>query len=134
MGDEPYAALLPWVVFAVVDRAHGGGPLWAGIGALITAVDAARHELARDRASRNVIDARRSRRGSARWPSPARCTASDTGFLAHDGRALSAAGFAVIAFGSLAFSPGGRVLHAPARPVEPLGRPRLPPRQRADHA
>ena len=30
---------------------------------------------------------------------------SDTGFLAHDGRALSAAGFALIAFGSLAFTP-----------------------------
>ena len=38
MGDEPYAALLPWMVFAVVDRAQGGGPLWAAVGALITAV------------------------------------------------------------------------------------------------
>ena len=34
MGDEPYAAVLPWVVFAVIDRAQGGGPLWAGVGAL----------------------------------------------------------------------------------------------------
>ena len=47
MGDEPYAALLPWMVFAVVDRAHGGGPLWAGIGALITAVTLLADELTR---------------------------------------------------------------------------------------
>src|SRR5258706_4825393 len=36
VGDEPYAALLPWTVFAVIDRAHGGWPPWGGVGAVIT--------------------------------------------------------------------------------------------------
>ena len=94
MGDEPYAALLPWIVFAVVDRAHGGGPLWAGIGALITAVacsltssriDGLRHG--------NVIVL-----GAIVWFAglavAGALTSSDTGFVADNGRALSAAGFA----------------------------------------
>ena len=38
MGDEPYAALLPWAVFAVVDRAQTDGALWAGLSALMTAI------------------------------------------------------------------------------------------------
>jgi hypothetical protein len=103
MGDEPYAALLPWAVFAVVDRAHGGGPLWAGLGALITAITLLVTS-SRDRSSRNVLLL-----GAVVWfgglAIAGAITRSDTGFLAHDGRALSAAGFAIIAFGSLAFTP-----------------------------
>jgi hypothetical protein len=38
MGDEPYAALLPWMVFAVVERGHGHGVTWAAVSAIITAV------------------------------------------------------------------------------------------------
>ena len=104
MGDEPYAALLPWMVFAVVDRARGGGPLWAGLGALITAITLLITSSRRDAGSRNVILL-----GAVGWFSALAVAGafhrSDTGFLAHDGRALSAAGFAVIAFGSLAFTP-----------------------------
>jgi hypothetical protein len=103
MGDEPYAALLPWAVFAVVDRTQVGGTLWAGLGALITAI-ALLLTSSRDRSSRNVIVL-----GAVVWFAglaiAGAITRSDSGFLAHDGRALSAAGFALIAFGSLALTP-----------------------------
>ena len=133
MGDEPYAALLPWVVFAVIDRAHGD-PLWAGVGALDHRDHAARHEHAAEPDVAQRVDARRGRlvrrhrrrrhREPDRTPASSRTT---------DARSR-AAGFAVIAFGSLAFTPARRVLHAPARAVRAVGRPRVPPRQRPDHA
>lgn len=104
MGDEPYAALLPWMVFAVVDRAHGGGPLWAGLGALITAITLLLTSSRGEPGSRNVIVL-----GAIVWFGALAVAGalhrSDTGFLAHDGRALSAIGFAIIVFGSLAFTP-----------------------------
>jgi len=108
MGDEPYAALLPWVVFAVVDRARGDDPLWAGIGALITVITllatSSRH---RETKSRNVILL-----GAIVWFSGLALAGalhrSNTGFVAHNGRALSTAGFALIAFASLAFAPATR--------------------------
>ena len=104
MGDEPYAALLPWMVFAVVDRAHGGGPMWAAIGALITALTLLFTSSRAEQRSRNIIVL-----GAIGWFSALAIAGalhrSETGFLAHDGRALSAAGFALIAFGSLAFTP-----------------------------
>lgn len=104
MGDEPYAALLPWAVFAVVDRARGGGPLWAALGALITALTLILTSSRTERTSRNVIVL-----GAVGWFGVLTVAGatfrSDNGFLAHDGRALSAAGFALIAFGSLAFTP-----------------------------
>ncbi len=105
MGDEPYAALLPWMVFAVVDRPHiGGGPLWAGAGALITAITLLLTRSRSEARSRNVIVV-----GAVVWFGALAIAGalhrSNTGFLAHDGRALSAAGFAIIAFGSLAFTP-----------------------------
>jgi hypothetical protein len=104
MGDEPYAALLPWIVFAVVDRARADGPLWAGIAALITAV-ALLLTMSRDRRRfGNVIVV-----GAIVWFAGLAVAGglhgSDTGFIADDGRALSAAGFALIAFASLAFRP-----------------------------
>jgi len=103
MGDEPYGALLPWAVFAVVDRAHSGGPLWAAVGALVTAL-ALLSMSSHERRSHNVILL-----GAVGWFSALAVAGAthrfESGFLAHDGRALSAAGFAVIAFGSLAFTP-----------------------------
>ncbi|MDQ1450088.1 MAG: hypothetical protein QOC79_3059 [Actinomycetota bacterium] len=111
MGDEPYAALLPWAVFAVVDRAQSDGALWAGLGALITAIalllTSSRGLLTSSRGEtgpRNVMVL-----GAIGWFGALVVAGalhrSGSGFLAHDGRALSASGFALIAFGSLAFSP-----------------------------
>lgn len=104
MGDEPYAALLPWVVFAVVDRARGDGPLWAAIAALITATTLLLTSSRGERTTRNVLVL-----GAIGWFGALAVAGalhrSDTDFLAQDGRALSAAGFALIAFGSLAFTP-----------------------------
>jgi hypothetical protein len=37
MGDEPYCALLPWIVFTVVARANGDGVVWACFAAVVTA-------------------------------------------------------------------------------------------------
>ncbi|MDP9332938.1 MAG: hypothetical protein M3Q30_06480 [Actinomycetota bacterium] len=104
MGDEPYAALLPWTVFAVVDRAHGGGPLWAGLGALITAITLLLTSSRGEPGPRNVMVL-----GAIGWFGglvvAGALHQSGSGLLAHDGRAVSASGFALIAFGSLAFSP-----------------------------
>jgi hypothetical protein len=104
MGDEPYAALLPWMVFAVVDRAHGGGPFWAGIGALITALTLLATSSREGAGRRNIVVL-----GAIGWFGTLALYGavhrSGSGFVAHDGRAISAAGFAVIAFASLAFTP-----------------------------
>jgi hypothetical protein len=104
VGDEPYAALLPWMVFAVVDHARGGGPVWAALGALITAVTLLLTSSRDATRSRNVIVL-----GAIAWFGALAIAGtvhhSETGFLTRDGRALSAAAFALIAFGSLAFTP-----------------------------
>ena len=104
MGDEPYAALLPWAVFAVVDRAHGGGPVWAALGALITAVTLLMTSTQVTRAPRNVLVV-----GAVLWFGALTVAGavyrSEGGFLTHDGRALAAAGFALIVFASLLFEP-----------------------------
>ena len=113
MGDEPYAALLPWIVFAVVDRAQGGGPLWAGDRRARS--PRARCSLTsspRSTASRATSSCSARSCGSAASRSPARCTASDTGFLADDGRALSAAGFARHRIRIARVHARARVLHA----------------------
>jgi hypothetical protein len=103
VGDEPYAAVLPWMVYAVVDRAQAGGPIWAGLGALVTAL-ALLAMSSRAFRSRNLMIL-----GAVVWFGGLAVAGalhpSETGFLTHDGRALSAAGFALIAFGSLAFTP-----------------------------
>jgi len=104
MGDEPYAALLPWAVFAVIDRAQGGGPLWAGLGALITAIALLLTSSRGEAGPRNVMVL-----GALGWFGALVVAAalhrSGSGFIVHDGQALSASGFALIAFGSLTFSP-----------------------------
>jgi hypothetical protein len=104
VGDEPYAAFLPWMVYAVVDRAHAGGPIWAGLGALVTAITLLLTSSRGATGSRNVFML-----GAIVWFGALTIAGalhpSETGFLTHDGRALSAGGFALIAFGSLAFTP-----------------------------
>jgi hypothetical protein len=102
MGDEPYAALLPWTVFAVIDRAQGD-PVWAGIGALVTAL-ALLATSTRRGGRPNILML-----GAVVWFAGIAVAGAvqqtDTGLLAQYGRAISAAGFALIAFGSLAFHP-----------------------------
>ncbi len=103
MGDEPYAALLPWAAFTIVDRA-GGDPFWAGIGAFVTAVALLAMSTRGERRSRNTLLL-----GALVWFAGLALAGAldrtDAGALAHYGRAVSAAGFAVIAFGSLLFTP-----------------------------
>jgi hypothetical protein len=103
MGDEPYASFLPWIVFAIVDRANGQGVAWAAIGALIT-VGALFATSSRVYRSPNVL-----LRGALVWftlLALAGWIFSDpTSWLSHHGRFVAAAGYAIIAFGSLAFTP-----------------------------
>jgi hypothetical protein len=103
MGDEAFAVFLPWVVFAVVDRWNGQGVTWGAIGALIT-VAALAATSTRDFRSPNTI-----LRGAAIWFTLLAVAGffygSPTGFIGGHGRAIADAGFAVIAFGSLAFTP-----------------------------
>jgi hypothetical protein len=102
VGDEPYAALLPLIVFAVLDRARGGGPMWAACGALVVAITLLATSSQRSR--RNVIV-----QGAvvlyAGIAIASVIYGKHSGFVADYGRALSALGYAVIAFGSLAFTP-----------------------------
>jgi hypothetical protein len=110
MGDEPYTAVLPWVVFAVIDRAQGD-PLWAGVGALVTALTLLVTST-RGTGRRNVLML-----GAVVWFAGIAVAGilnrTNTGFLAHDGRAISAAGFALIAFGSLVFHPASEFYTRP---------------------
>jgi hypothetical protein len=104
VGDEPYAALLPLIVFAVLDRTRGGGPMWAACGALIVAVTLLATASPRERPARNVLV-----QGAvvlyAGIAIAGVVYGLHTGFVAQYGRVLSALGFAVIGFGSLAFTP-----------------------------
>ena len=85
MGDEPYTAVLPWVDFAVIDRAQGD-PLWAGVGALVTALTLLVTST-REPGRRNVVML-----GAVVWFGGHRrrrhLNRTNTGFLAHDGRAI----------------------------------------------
>jgi len=104
VGDEPYAALLPLIVFTVLDRTRGGGPLWAACGALIVAITLLVTASSQERPARNVIV-----QGAVvlYFGIAIACLVygTHTGFVAQYGRALSALGFAVIGFGSLVFTP-----------------------------
>jgi hypothetical protein len=101
MGDEPLSALLPLVVFAVVDRGSGEGTTWAAIAALITVVTLLLTST-RTKESPNIL-----LRGAfvwfvalgiAGWISP-------HGWLDHYGRAVAAGGYALIALSSLLYAP-----------------------------
>ena len=104
MGDEPFAALLPLIVFATLARPRGGGPMWAACGALIAAITLLVTASPRERRQRNVIA-----QGAVVLYSGIAIASlvygMHTGFVAEYGRTLSALGFAVIGFGSLAFTP-----------------------------
>jgi hypothetical protein len=103
MGDEAFAVFLPWVVFAVVDRWNGQGVTWGAIGALITVATLAATST-RDFRSPNTL-----LRGAAIWFTllafAGFLDGSPTGLVGHHGRAIADSGFALIAFGSLAFTP-----------------------------
>jgi hypothetical protein len=102
VGDEPYAALLPLIVFAVLDRTRGGGPMWAACGALIVAVTLLM--TSSRRSTRNVV----IQGAVVLYTGIAIASViygTHTGFVADYGRTLSALGYAVIGFGSLAFTP-----------------------------
>ena len=130
MGDEPYAALLPWMVFAVVDRARGGGRSGPA-----SARSSPRSHCcvtsSRANRRRNVHGARR-RRLVRRPGGRGRAAPSNSGFLAHDGRAISAAGFALIAFGSLGVHPASEY-YTRRTYGRASGTTGVPSRQRADH-
>jgi hypothetical protein len=102
VGDEPYAALLPFIVFTVLDRTRGGGPMWAACGALIVAVTLL--ATSSRRATHNIL----VQGAVVLYAGIAIASVfygTHTGFVADYGRTLSALGFAVIGFGSLAFTP-----------------------------
>jgi MFS family permease len=104
MGDEPYSAILPWVVFAVVARGHGLGVTWAAVAALITAATMLATQRRSSVGTPNVLAW-----GAIAWFSGIAvagllATAPD-GWLAHNSRAVSAAGFTLIALASLTKTP-----------------------------
>jgi hypothetical protein len=104
VGDEPYAALLPLIVFTILDRTRGGGPMWAACGALVVAITLLVTASPRDRSARNVI----VQGAIVLYTGIAIASViygTHTGFVAQYGRALSALGYAVIGFGSLVFTP-----------------------------
>ena len=104
MGDEPYAALLPLIVFTVVDRTRGGGPMWAACSALVVAITLLVISAQNERSARNVI----LQGAVVLYGAIAIASAiygTHTGFVAQYGRTLSALGYAAIGFGSLAFTP-----------------------------
>jgi hypothetical protein len=104
VGDEPYAALLPLIVFAVLDRTRGGGPMWAACGALIVAITLLLTASPRERSGRNVI----VQGAVVLYTGIAIASVAygmHTGFVAQYGRMLSALGYAAIGFGSLVFTP-----------------------------
>jgi hypothetical protein len=105
MGDEPYLAPLPWVVFAVMDRFDGHGVSWASFGAIVTIVVLlSTHRREQNGGARNVLLA-----GALAWFSLLLLAGliweEPTGWLAQNGRTASALGFVVIAFASVARTP-----------------------------
>jgi hypothetical protein len=104
MGDEPYAVMLPWVVFAVIDRAKGQGVAWAAVGAVAAALTVAATRRRDELGTRDVLIP-----GATVWFSALGVLAlaynDQTSWVAHDGRAISAGGFVLIALASLASTP-----------------------------
>lgn len=104
MGDELYAGLLPWIVFAIVARAHSSSTPWAALAAVITAATILTVETKHDTGLRNTLMIAAIGLflilgiASVFFARP-------SSWLAQDARAVSALGFSAIAFGSLAFVP-----------------------------
>lgn len=103
MGDQPYAMLLPWIFFAVVARDSGEGIAWGAIAALIAAVTLLITSRRPVGNVRNTIAL-----GAIGWFTllgVAGLAWDDGGLLTDYSRTVSALGFAVIAFASLAYRP-----------------------------
>jgi hypothetical protein len=105
VGDEPYLAPLPWIVFAVMDRYQGHGVSWAAFGAVVTTVVLlATHRRERNGGARNVL-----LRGALVWFALMLLAGllwdRPTDWLADNGRLVSALGFVVIAFTSVFATP-----------------------------
>ena len=97
MLDQPYWVLFPWLVFAVLDRVDGTGVGWAAFAAAAGALAIGLGSLrtARVIGMPNVLAW-----GALVWfvlLTIAAAVGDDSGFVAHESRALAAAGFAVVA-------------------------------------
>jgi hypothetical protein len=106
MGDQPYAALLPLIVFSVVDRWGGQGTTWAAIAALIT-MGAVYLTSSRMPEARNAFVA-----GVAAWFTMLAIFGlifqEADSWLGRYGRALGALGYGVIALATLARTPAAQ--------------------------
>jgi hypothetical protein len=106
MGDQPYAALLPLIVFSVVDRWGGQGTTWAAIAALIT-MGAVYATSSRMPEARNPFLV-----GVAAWFATLGVLGlvfqEPDSWLGRYGRALGALGYGVIALGTLASTPAAQ--------------------------
>jgi hypothetical protein len=104
MGQQRVYALLPWIVFAVVDRYGGQGVTWASIGALVTAVTLLVTERDNGSGVPNVLMI-----GAvilfAGLTVAGFIYDTPHSWLAHNGRALAALGLAAIAMASLTYIP-----------------------------
>ena len=124
MGDQPYAMLLPWIFFAVVARHNGEGIVWGAIAALIAAstlLVTTRRPVGN---ARNTIAI-----GAIIWFSAlgiAGLVWDHGGWLSHDSRVVSALGFVVIAFVSLAYRPATEYYSRACGAAAPLGIQRFP--------
>ena len=101
MGDQPYTAFLPWVVFAVVARADGDGVAWAAVCAVVTAsaLLLTSHHPGSNVLMRSAIPLF-TIIGAIGYAFD-----NPSGWIAQNGRALSALGLAIIALGSLLYTP-----------------------------
>ena len=104
MGQERVFAILPWIVFAAVDRYGGQGTTWGAIGALIATITILAVERDNNSGVPNVLMI-----GATIWFSGLALAGmlyeSHGNWLAQNGRFLSAAGLTVIAAISLAYIP-----------------------------
>lgn len=103
MGDQPYAMLLPWIFFAVVARHSGEGIVWGAAAALIAAVTLLVTSRRPVGSVRNSVAL-----GAIGWFTVlgvAGLAWDDGGAFSRYSRVVSALGFVVIAFISLAYRP-----------------------------
>jgi len=104
MGDEPYGALLPWIVFTVVARSHGDGLTWASVAAIATALALLATTRRHGAGVRNFFMIYLIVAFSVLGVGGAVLNDSH-GWLAQNSRAIGAGLYAVIFLVSLAFTP-----------------------------